>query len=144
MEDLSQQAFALADILATMFPQRPATPSELEFFRQRPEIAGYASDYNDVVLNPTLPAAQHQPVLLNERLRQYLRAFPNLVPQEMTIAEHQQRNIGGPYQDNPTAMRQTILSRLLSGDPSASPFTWQQQEAGRGVLSHLNKAKWGE
>jgi len=120
--------------LAQMYPQRQPLPSEMQFFQQRPEVAGYAADDSTVVLNPQFGGSQES-VLANERFRQLFRDYPAMLPSEMTALPHQVPS--QQYAENPSALSATILARLLSGDPSAAPYTWQQQEAALRTLQLL-------
>ena len=134
-QDLSiGSGFKFADILGKMFQQRQPTGSETDFFRRRPEVAGYAAPDQSVVMNPAFNG-NTDAVLLNERLRHVFNANPQLVPSQMTIAEHQR--LSGGYQDDEQALRSSILARMLSGDTSLSPYTFQQYEAIKGIDGFL-------
>mgnify|MGYP001580831819 CR=1 FL=1 len=120
--------------LSEKYPQRNATGSEQSFFSQNPHVAGYAAPDKAVVLNPSFQGYSPS-VLTNERLRLWLQEHPTTVPNEMTILPHQ---VFSPeYQSNPTANRHSILSRLLSGDPSGAPYTAQQHQAGYDLLERI-------
>jgi len=131
--DVYGQGLGLAP-LAQMYPQRQPFPSEMQFFQQRPEVAGYAADDRSVVLNPNFGGSQES-VLANERFRHLFQDNPGMLPSEMTALPHQVPS--QQYAENPQALAATIIARLLSGDPSAAPYTWQQSEAAMKVLRTL-------
>lgn len=122
--------------LASLYPQRTPVSGEIGFFQQHPEVAGYAAPDKQVVLNPLFQGSQES-VLGNERLRQLFYDYPHLVPENLSITNHQIPS--DTYAADPVNNRATILSRLLSGDPSGSPYTIQQHEAAFNVLEFLRQ-----
>lgn len=118
--------------LEESYPLRNPTHSEVEFFRKRPEVAGYAADDKTVVLNPfsVLSDEQKQSVMLNERVRQFIRdENPTF---SFTISKHQREFARkNEYGSDESALRATIISRLLSGDSSLGPYTTEQRQAAR-------------
>lgn len=104
--------------------QREPWPSEEDFFRDRPEVAGMAADDDRVVLNPysMLSEPEKQAVLLNESARIFMRqngmtpAFVLTADQEAAFSSY------GP----PDSIRATIAARILSNDPSALQPTEDQ------------------
>ena len=132
MADLS----LLKTLLSQRFPERDPTRSERQFFDRRPEVAGYAAPDQRVVINPGFHGNRDS-IVVNEGFRQLFRQRPDLVPSDLTILPSQ--NFGPEYANNPQATRESILARLLSGDPSGSPYTWQQEEASRRVMEYLKR-----
>ena len=106
-------------------PLRLASREEEEFFRLRPSVAGLAADDNSVVINysATLSVAQFEAVMLNEAARVFMRKygprpnFPLTPEQETTFAGY------GTLQD----IRETVVARLLSKDPSAGQPSVEQE-----------------
>ncbi len=101
--------------------------SELEFFKSNPTVAGMASfGDNSVVMNPlsTLSQREKQSVIANERLRLLLGdATPDI-----DISPLQRLLLSSTsYANNPDRSRQTILGRLVSGDPSGGAATPKQR-----------------
>jgi hypothetical protein len=105
-------------------------PGEIEFFKKNPKTPGYADFQSDsVVLNPfsTLPAEQLTYLIDNESIRLKMNK-DKFVPPEFEITPEQKKFFEKTaYKDNPTAMRQTILARIYSGDPSAMATEEQKQ-----------------
>ena len=93
---------------------------EDDFFKERPEVAGMAAEDGFIILNPysKLSKKELSSVAQNEALRLRMREDdfnPNfkITPKQKSFFQ------GTEYEGNPTAIRQTILARIYSGDPSA-------------------------
>lgn len=103
---------------------REPWPSEKDFFRDRPEVAGMAADDDCVVLNPysTLSESEEQAVLLNESARIFMRqngiapTFVLTADQEAAFSSY------GPLD----SIKATVAARILSNDPSALHPTDEQ------------------
>jgi hypothetical protein len=113
-------------------------PEEDQFFSDRPEVAGMAAEDNAIIINPYSPLPKKQLGLVaeNEALRLKMRQdefSPNfeVTPDQVKFFE------GTEYADNPTAMKQTILARIYSGDPSAKATPEQKQA----LKKYLSKDK---
>ena len=121
------------------YPERQPSQDELSFFYQRPEVAGYAADDRAVVVSPFNDVGRDQmkrkSLLLNERLRQYMK--DNQVNFDFDIEPDQLYSAGPEYQENPTMLRETIVSRILSGDPSLEPYSLQQKEAAKQLVRRI-------
>ena len=110
-------------------------PGEDEFFRSRPEVAGMAAEDDTVILNPYsgLSIRELSAVAQNEALRLKMRK-DDFDPKFKVTDEQKQFFQGTEYEKNPKAMRQTLLARIYSGDPSAMA-TAAQREALKQYLS---------
>lgn len=113
-------------------PTRQPTPSEYKFFFENSGVPGYAAPDNRVVFNPfTLPDPRmRQAIMANELARIAMRT--GLIPQYgggLTRSQNQTLNALPYYQ---TASQQdrinTIMARLLSGDPTGGKGTREQRE----------------
>jgi len=110
--------------LAGNVPMREPWPSEDEFFRARPEVAGLAADDNCVVVNPHSPLSESEKkcVALNEAAR-VVMGRDKLTPTfDLTPEQYRAFANYGPIE----AIKATIAARLLSGDPSALAPTVEQ------------------
>lgn len=115
-------------------PTRQPTPSEYGFFSQNMNVPGYAAPDNSVVLNPFTAFALHpgmkQAIMANELARIAMRT--GLIPQYgggLTRSQAQTLNATPHYQNASHQDRvNTILARLLSGDPSGGKATKKQRE----------------
>jgi hypothetical protein len=112
-------------ILPGGVPLRETRPSEEDFFRSRPDIAGMATDDGAVVLNPYSPLSEQEmdAVALNEAARVIMSTRMDLRPsfaltpeQEAAFASY------GPLE----CVKATVAARILSGDPSALTPTAEQ------------------
>jgi hypothetical protein len=106
-------------------PLRETFPSEDEFFKSRPDIAGMATDDGAVVLNPysSLTVKELDAVALNEAARVVMAKREHLRPEfQLTPEQGAAFANYGPGE----AIRATVAARLLSGDPSALTPTPEQ------------------
>ena len=103
---------------------REPWPSELKFFRSRPEVAGMAAEDNTVILSPFAgrSEAEQEIVALNEAARVIMRR-KSFQPQFSLTSE--QRTAFASY-GPPEAVKATVAARILSGDPSALTPTAEQ------------------
>lgn len=112
-------------ILAGGVPLREPWPSEEEFLRSRPDVAGLASDDGAVVINPycLLSEKEIEAVALNEAARVVMSTRVDLRPDFALTPEQEAAFVNyGPRE----AVKATVAARILSGDPSALIPTAEQ------------------
>jgi hypothetical protein len=112
-------------ILPGGVPLREIRPSEEDFFRSRPDIAGMATDDGAVVLNPYSPLSEQEmdAVALNEAARVVMSTHVDLRPSfALTLEQEAAFANYGP----PECIKATVAARILSGDPSALTPTAEQ------------------
>jgi len=104
----------------------PSLLQEL-FFRSNPNVGGMANfGAGTVSANPysTLPKQSQDAVMQNERARLLMQAFGRpgfkLTPE--------QKDRFASYSPNPRDRKDTVMARLLTGDPSAGQPSVQQQD----------------
>lgn len=107
-------------------------PGEIEFFKKNPNTPGYASFETDsIVLNPftSLDAKQLSSLVDNEAIRLKMNK-DKFVPSEFSFTPEQKQFFSKTsYNDNPVAMRQTILARIYANDNSIpGEFTVDQRK----------------
>lgn len=110
---------------------------ELQFFQKNPQVAGMATEDKRIILNPAsgLSDKERMAVAQNEAIRLFMneKGFQptfELTPEQMSFFQKMNADYAKPQ--NKMAARQTILARILSGDPSAgTPTKEQMQEANR-------------
>lgn len=102
-------------------------PAELEWFSRENTIAGYSAEDDQVVLNPyaDLSRAQFASVLHNEAIRIFMRKL-SLRPDIDLHHDQIAKFAGTPYEHNFDALRETIIARIISRDPSAGRVTQKQ------------------
>lgn len=113
--------------LIKMYGVRSPFETELEFFRGRPEVAGMAAEDDKIVLNPFSPLSKKElnAVAQNEALRIYMRQ--NQINPSFDLTQAQQKMFANTeYAKDPIAAKQSILARILSGDPSAKDASLEQ------------------
>ena len=110
-----------------MYGIRTPYKSELDFFKGRPEVAGMATEDNKIILNPfsSLSPQEKMAVAKNEALRIYMR-LNEITPTFDLTKDQKSMFIGTEYEKDPISAKQTILARILSGDPSAKDATLDQ------------------
>jgi hypothetical protein len=126
------------DFLVDMFGTREPEKGELSFFKKRPEVAGMATEDNKILLNPfskNKPSEQ-QAVAKNEALRLFMK-IQKINPEFELTQEQQDFFKGTEYGSDPQAAKQTILARILSGDPSAKNASPEQLNAAKELESTI-------
>ena len=117
---------------------------ESQFFSANPDVAGMASETGDIILNPNPQTGVNQAaVAQNEGFRLLLKdKQPNL---NFTVTDAQKENFKGTiYENNPQALRETILARIVSGDPSSGTSTNEQRQIIKSLLQPNNKTERAE
>ena len=128
------------DFLVDMFGTRDPYEGELAFFKKKPTVAGMATDDNKIILNPfskNTPEEQ-QAVAKNEALRLFMKKT-NFTSEFDLTNDQKEFFKGTAYANNPEAARQTILARILTGDPSAKTATPEQIKAAQELGSYIQQ-----
>ena len=115
------------DNLVKMYGMRSPYETELKFFKGSPEVAGMAAEDDKIVMNPfsSLSKKEQNAVAQNEALRIYMRQ--NQVNPSFDLTQAQQKMFADTeYASDPVAAKQSILARILSGDPSAKGASLDQ------------------
>jgi hypothetical protein len=101
------------------FVRRPSK-DELTWFELNPDITGYASEDSCVVLNPfsKLTDAENASIVINEGVRLMMRAL-KLTPSFQITSKQKKRFSNTIYESNSISLCETILARIIAGDPSA-------------------------
>jgi hypothetical protein len=110
------------------FRVRPPYASESSWFAEHPEIAGYASEDECIVINPNtkLSLDQIECVCLNEAYRLLMYRY-RLVP-DISITDAQREFFSDTsYSENDDALKQTVIARIATNDPSAGKITDEQR-----------------
>lgn len=121
------------------YPIREPSDDELNYFRLNTHIGGYASDDNNIVINPftQLTDDERSLVAKNEAVRLWLRE--NKIEPTFNITKEQEESFfdteyGGA---EPVHIKHTILGRIISGDPSAGKITKEQKKYADWVLRQM-------
>jgi hypothetical protein len=120
---------ALADMLRGLV--RDPYQSEHDFFRGAPHVGGMATEDGRITLNPYSPlnAREREAVTVNEGARLVMSRYGQQPP-ALTQAQSSLLSTidnGRPYGGgNDNAQRETIIARILSGDPTAGDWTQDQ------------------
>lgn len=110
--------------------QRLPQDHELEFFHANPDVGGYASPDGKIVMNPFsgLGPEERHGVMKNELYR--LLARDSVIPRYTgKLSPEQEKSLDENRhyaKADPADRVDTIIGRLLSGDPSAPPATPDQ------------------
>jgi len=120
------------------YKTRPPFAGEDSYFKANPGVGGMAAEDDQIVLNPysKLKPDEMDQVAKNEGLRIYMRQTGgdmdfDLTPEQSAMFQ------GTAYGDpaNSNQAKRTIISRILTGDPSAGIATASQQKWAEGVLA---------
>jgi len=105
---------------------------EDEFFKSRPEVGGMAAEDGKIVLNPysSLKEQEKMQVAKNEAIRLWMRDNKTEIPFNVT-KDQSKAFAGTEYGSNPQALKETIVARVLTGDPSAMATPEQQSFASK-------------
>lgn len=106
---------------------RRAYAAELEWFQREPHVAGYAADDGQIVLNPQMALSEPERacVVRNEAIRLFMQRIGLRLSFDVTAAQAEAFR-GTAYEADLQALRETIIARLASGDPSAGLPTERQ------------------
>lgn len=118
------------NFLIDMYGTRDPEEGELDFFKKKPEVAGMATEDNKIILNPFSKNSpeEQQAVAQNEALRLFMKQ-EGIDPDFELTDEQKEFFKGTAYDKDPVAAKQTILARILTGDPSAKKVTPEQIKA---------------
>lgn len=108
---------------------RKATQEEERWFRVNQNVSGYASDDGRIVANPfsMLSEKELEGVCINEAIRLFMREHqinPKIELTKMQIDFFK----GTAYEGRVDAARQSVIARIISGDPSALDYTAHQKK----------------
>lgn len=111
------------------YKQRAAYQEELEWFKANENVSGYASDDGHIVLNPfsNLSEKELEGVCMNEAIRLFMRE--NQINPKIELTQMQADFFKGTtYEGMTDAVKQSIIARIISGDPSALDYTDHQKK----------------
>ena len=117
-------------------------PGEDKYFKENPNVGGMMTEDNKVIINPysNLTDNEKQAVIKNEKIRLNFKEN-NIVP-DIDITEEQRALFKGtPYENNEDAIKQTIVARIMTGDPSANATKEQTMVANKTLTQTLLKEK---
>jgi hypothetical protein len=109
------------------FSRKPVQ-EEILWFRENQNITGYASDDGCIVINPfsTLNKKEITSVCINEALRLFMRDH-KINPKIKLTKKQTNFFIGTAYEGRIIETKQTIVARIIAGDPSAQDVTPTQR-----------------
>ena len=130
------------------YRERQPFPSERTFFQNNPEVAGWAGDGTgtgpdrSIVINPSSPLSPDAKRRVAELEATRLHMQDTGYAPEFAISPQQQQYFNSlknkAYANDPAAARQTIISRILAGDPSAYA-TAEQEAAARAYQDRIRQ-----
>jgi hypothetical protein len=116
--------------------------SEDTWFAMNTNVTGMAAEDGRIVLNPYsgLSDENKAAVAKNEAIRLFMRE--NKVDPQFKVTPQQAKAFQGTaYATNEPAMRQTLVSRILTGDPSAGSVTEEQRKAADQIKKQLYSSR---
>lgn len=120
------------------YSTREPSQSERDFFNKNPNVAGMASEDGRIVLNPQskLGPTERSAVARNEAARLWMR--DNKVTPSFALTPDQKKKFEGtPYAKDEAALKQTIVARIISGDPSAGNVTPEQRQFSESIRGRM-------
>lgn len=111
------------------YKQRAACQEESKWFEANTNVSGYASDDGFIVINPfsNLSEKELEGVCINEAIRLFMRE--NQINPKIELTQMQTDFFKGTaYEGMTNAARQSIIARIISGDPSALDYTAHQKK----------------
>ena len=127
--------------------ERTPNTGEIKFFTDNPTVGGMA-DFNTgtVVINPLKQwkPEERNSIQANESMRLFMRH--NNIKPEFKLTEEQtnlfsnnRTNTGSDYIDNPSELRETIITRIIAGDPSSGAPTKEQIDIAESLINLLKE-----
>jgi hypothetical protein len=100
---------------------------EANWFKDALNVSGYVADDDAIVVNPFSKLSNEEKacVVRNEAIRLLMRCL-NLKPCLQVTTNQKRYFAGTEYEFDEQAMRETIIGRIASGDPSAQDATPEQ------------------
>lgn len=111
------------------YKQRAAYQEESKWFEANKNVSGYASDDGYIVINPfsSLNEKEIEGVCINEATRLFMRE--NQINPKIELTQMQIDFFKGTaYEGMTDAIMQSIIARIISGDPSALDYTDHQKK----------------
>ena len=114
---------------------------EDKFFKGRPDVGGMAAEDGKIVLNPysSLKEQEKMQVAKNEAIRLWIRDNKPELPFEVT-KEQSKAFSKTEYGSNPQALKETIVARILTGDPSSRAATPEQQSFANKLMGKITQS----
>lgn len=114
---------------------------EDKYFKSRPDVGGMAAEDGKIVLNPysSLKEQEKMQVAKNEAIRLWIRDNKPELPFDVT-KEQAKVFSKTEYGSNPQALKETIVARILTGDPSARVATPEQQSFANKLMSKITQS----
>ena len=98
---------------------------EDDYFKNNPNVTGMAAEDDQIIFNPYSKNIDLDAVGKNEASRLWMRK-KNIDPPFKLTEKQMEFFKGTPYENDPTAAKQSIIGRIISGDPSAQDVTPEQ------------------
>jgi hypothetical protein len=107
---------------------RKASQEEVQWFKVNQNVSGYASDDGFIVISPftKLSKKEIKSVCINEAIRLFMREYQ--INPKIKLTRMQTNFFKGTvYENNADEACQSIIARIISGDPSALDYTYHQR-----------------
>lgn len=117
-------------------------PGEDKYFKENPNVGGMMTEDNKIIINPysKLTDEEKQSVIKNEKIR--LKFKQNNIVPNIDITDEQRATFKGtPYENNDDAIKQTLVARIMTGDPSAKATKEQTIVANKTLTQTLLQEK---
>ena len=107
---------------------RKASQEEVQWFKVNQNVSGYAINDGFIVISPftKLSKKEIKSVCINEAIRLFMREYQ--INPKIKLTRMQTNFFKGTvYENNADEACQSIIARIISGDPSALDYTNHQR-----------------
>lgn len=120
------------------YKSRRPYESEKQYFKQNKNVGGMATEENKSILNPynNLSNREKKFVKSNEALRLYNRNNVNSLNRDWDLTNKQYEYFRN-YSPNIKDIKDTIISRIITQDPSALDYTDKQKNSALELLNTI-------
>jgi len=125
--------------------ERAPNTGELKFFTDNPMVGGMVVE-DSVVINPfkQWKPEERNSILTNESIRLFMRRNNikpkfNVTEEQTNFFRNNRTNTGSNYIDNPSELRETIIARIIAGDPSSGTPTKDQIDIAENIINLLKE-----
>jgi hypothetical protein len=130
----------MADYETFGYEVRKPFQSELKYFKKNPHVSGMAAADNRIILNPysKLAPEQQGAVAKNEAIRLFMRG--KKYNYDFDVTPEQLKSFQGTEYakpENVQSLKDTLVSRIITGDPSAGKFTPAQKKWADTILGDI-------
>ena len=108
----------------------------MDYFKTNPHVGGMATEDGKIIFNPHSKNVNYDAIGANEASRLFMRQN-GITPQFDITPEQAASFKGTEYESDLPSLKQSIVGRIISGDPSAGAITPAQKEFADQIMKSL-------